>query len=225
MPATAFDLRSPDRIVAELGDASRLLEGERELPPAVIALVEAAAQTIGEAHDHELAAVNPWLWITIQGAALRAQGALREDDPAVARRQVRLALEQLRFLFARVADRAPVGEDRPAAEVARWLDDKLAALPQQRKAELLGVGVRTYQRWLSRTGPTAPSPADERRLRLVTRIVNQLRHSLSGPGVVDWFAHPRADLGGAAPEELLGAPERLEELLAAVAASRGNVAA
>ena len=33
---------------------------------------------------------------------------------------------------------------------------------------------------------------DERRLRIVARIVNQLRHSLTGPGVVDWFGHPRA---------------------------------
>jgi hypothetical protein len=71
----------------------------------------------------------------------------------------------------------------------------------------------------------APTGDDDRRLRVVARLVNQLRHSLTGPGVVDWFEHPRSDLGGARPVDLLDDPDRLEALLAAAAASRGNVAA
>jgi hypothetical protein len=168
--------------------------------------------------------VNPWVWIRVQGAALRAQAALREDDPQ-RRRQLRLALEQLRFLFARIAEREPIGEERPANEVARWLEATLPSVAQARKAGLLGVGPRTYQRWIADRGPTTPADADERRLRVVARIVNQLRHSLTGPGVIDWFEHPRADLGGARPADVLDDPQRLELLLAAAAASRGNVAA
>jgi hypothetical protein len=59
----------------------------------------------------------------------------------------------------------------------------------------------------------------------VARIVNQLRHSLTGPGVVEWFEHPRADLEGVAPSGVVDDPEKLEPLIAAAAASRGNVAA
>jgi hypothetical protein len=70
-----------------------------------------------------------------------------------------------------------------------------------------------------------PSGEDERRLRVVARIVSQLHHSLTGPGVADWFGHPRADLGGATPAEILDDQDKLELLLAAAAASRGNVAA
>lgn len=70
-----------------------------------------------------------------------------------------------------------------------------------------------------------PTGEDERRLRVVARIVNQLRHSLTGPGVVDWFEHPRADLDASRPVDVLNDPDRLELLLAAAAASRGNVAA
>ena len=105
----------------------------------------------------------------------------------------------MRFLFARIADREPIGEDRPAHEVALWLDATLASVSQPRKAELLHVSPRTYQRWISDQEAVRPSGEDERRLRIVARIVNQLRHSLTGPGVVDWFEHPRADLGGATP--------------------------
>jgi hypothetical protein len=224
MSATVFDIRQPSIVAHELGEANRRLARETETPTSVVGIVEDIADAIAEGDEHELATVNPWLWIRVQAAALRAQAALRDEDPR-RRRQLRLALEQLRFLFARIADREPIGEDRPAGEVARWLEAALPSVPQPRKASLLGVGVRTYQRWVSDRESTTPSAEDERRLRVVARIVNQLRHSLTGPGVIDWFEHPRADLGGAAPAEVLDDPERLESLLAAAAASRGNVAA
>jgi hypothetical protein len=224
MSATAFDVRQPALVAHELGEANRRLARQAETPASVVGLVEDIADAIAEGAEHELAIVNPWVWIRVQGAALRAQAALREDDPR-RRRQLRLALEQMRFLFARIADREPIGEDRPANEVARWLEAALPSVAQPRKASLLGVGVRTYQRWISDREATTPTGEDERRLRVVARIVNQLRHSLTGPGVIDWFEHPRADLAGARPAEVLDDPERLEPLLAAAAASRGNVAA
>ena len=224
MAAIAFDLRHPELVAHELGEANRRLGREQETPASIIGLVEEVADAIAGGDDHELAVINPWLWIAVQGAALRGQSALRDDDPE-RRRQLRLALEQMRFLFARIADRQPVGEDRPAREIARWLEEKLSAVPQQRKAALLGVGLRTYQRWVSEHDGATPSGDDDRRLRVVARIVNQLRHSLTGPGVIDWFEHPRSDLGETRPAALLDDPDRLEELLAAAAASRGNVAA
>ena len=224
MSVVAFDLRDPSAVAERLGAANRTLAQRTETPEEVVGLVADLADAIATGEDDRVAAVNPWLWIAVQGAALRAQSALREDDPR-RRRLLRLALEQLRFLFARIADRAPVGEDRPSVEIARWLDETLATVSQQRKAELLGVGLRTFQRWIADRGGTTPGAADDRRLRVVARIVNQLRHSLTGPGVVDWFDYPRSDLGGARPAELLDDPGRLEQLLGAAAASRGNVAA
>jgi hypothetical protein len=224
MSATAFDLRHPSVLAHELGEANRRLARTTETPASVVGLVEEVADAIAAGDDSAPAIVNPWVWIRVQGAALRAQAALREDDPQ-RRRQLRLALEQIRFLFARIAEREPIGEDRPATDVVRWLEATLPSVAQPRKADLLGVGLRTYQRWISERATTAPSSSDERRLRIVARIVNQLRHSLTGPGVVEWFEHPRADLDGAAPATVLDDPDRLETLLAAAAASRGNVAA
>lgn len=187
-------------------------------------LVHDLADAIAVGDQNELAMVNPWLWIRVQGAALRAQAALRDEDPR-RRRQLRLALEQMRFLFARIAEREPIGEDRSASDVARWIELTLPSVSQSHKAALLGVSPRTYQRWVSEREATTPTGRDERRLRVVARLVNQLRHSLTGPGVVDWFEHPRADLDGASPADVLDDPSRLESLLAAAAASRGNVAA
>jgi hypothetical protein len=224
MSATMFDLEYLSVVAHELGEANRRLAREVDTPPSVVDLVEDVTDAISEGDEHELAVVNPWLWIRVQGAALRAQAALREDDPQ-RRRQLRLALEQMRFLFARIAEREPIGEDQPANEVARWLEATLPSVSQQRKADLLHVGLRTYQRWISSREPSTPTGEDERRLRVVARIVNQLRHSLTAPGVIEWFDHPRADLEGVSPADILDDPDQLELLLAAAAASRGNVAA
>ncbi len=224
MSAIAPDIRQPARVARELGEANAVLARQPETPASVVGLVAAVADAIAAGDDAQAAVVNPWLWIKLQSAAIRAQAALREDDPG-RRRQLRLALEQMRFLFARIADREPIGEDRPAHEVARWLDAKLASVSQPRKAELLRVSARTYQRWVSDQEAARPSGEDERRLRVVARIVNQLRYSLTGPGVVEWFEHPRADLEGAPPSAVLDDPDKLELLITAAAASRGNIAA
>jgi hypothetical protein len=224
MSATVLDLQQPAAIAHELGEANRRLGHGRETPASVVGLIQDVADAIASGDMGEAAVVNPWLWIRLQGAALRAQASLRRDDPG-RRRQLRLALEQMRFLFARIAERQPLGEDRTTDDVARWLDRALASVSQPRKASLLHVSPRTYQRWVSDREVTTPTSADERRLRVVARIVNQLRHSLTGPGVVDWFDHPRADLEDRSPGDILDDPDRLELLLAAAAASRGNVAA
>jgi hypothetical protein len=224
MSAIAFDIRQPAAVARDLGEANTRLARARETPASVVGLVGDLADAIADGDEDQVALANPWLWIKVQSAALRAQSALREDDP-LRRRHLRLALEQMRFLFARIADREPIGEDRPVHDVVRWLDATLASVSQPRKAELLHVSPRTYQRWVSDQGSARPGAEDERRLRIVARIVNQLRHSLTGPGVVDWFEHPRADLAGATPAAALDDPEKLELLIAAAAASRGNIAA
>src|ERR1700744_5186566 len=98
MSAIAFDIRQPASVVHELAGANALLAGSRETPAAVVGLVIDLADAIAGGDDDAVALVNPWLWIKLQSAALRAQSALREEDPA-RRRHLRLALEQMRFLF------------------------------------------------------------------------------------------------------------------------------
>lgn len=187
------------------------------MPSSILALIEDVSVAISDTDATSLESVDPYLWISVQAAALRAQHAVHLDDERKQRRAIRISIEEIRFLFARLAERQPVAEDQPIKEVLLWLDAKLG-VPQKRKADLLGVGERTYQRWVSRSETAAPEGPQELRARIVARITAQLRHFLTGPGVVEWFETPRQELDGASPIDLLfdaSATERLLELAVA----------
>ena len=81
MPATALDIRQPAIVARELAEANARLSKERETPASVVGLVQDVADAIAAGDDGDAALINPWLWIKLQSAALRAQSALREEDP------------------------------------------------------------------------------------------------------------------------------------------------
>jgi uncharacterized protein (DUF2384 family) len=224
MSTIAFDIRNPEAVARELDQANRRLARERDVPESIIDLIEDLALAIGDTDGASLESVDPYLWIRIQSAALRGQHAAHLDDAPEQRRAVRIALEEIRFLFARLAERQPVAEDRPIKDVLQWLDAKLA-VPQRRKADLLGVGERTYQRWISTSESAAPDSPHELRARIVARITAQLRHVLTGPGVAEWFDTPLQELGGAAPIDLLFDASATEHLLELAVAPRSFSAA
>jgi uncharacterized protein (DUF2384 family) len=224
MSTVAFDLRHPELIAHELAEANRRLAREDEVPPSILGLVRELSEELADTDASELEAVDPYLWIELQRAALKTLGAIQEGDPREERRAVRVGLEQLRFLMTRLAERQPVAEDRPVKDVVRWLD-QVIAVPQRRKAEVLGVAARTYQRWVSATDPTVPDGEEERVIRLLARIAGQLRHSLGGPGVIDWLEHPRDELDGARPIDRLQDPAGTDAVLRLAVAARGNTGA
>jgi hypothetical protein len=219
MTSVAFDLRHPDLVAHEIGSANQRLAREAEVPASIRALVADLADALDDSDPDELGA-DPYLLLDVQRTVTRALRAAAEEDPLVERRAVRLALEHLRFLFARLAEGAPVSEDRPAKEVARWLATRLD-VPQRALAELVGVHERTFQRWTSDTEASAPSGDDARRLRVVAQLAAQLRFALTGPGVVAWFGRPRDELGGP-PADLLDDPDELTDLRRAARAARGS---
>jgi uncharacterized protein (DUF2384 family) len=224
MPAIAFNIRQPGAVAHELGEANARLARESGVPGSIVELIEDLAATISEADTATISTIDPYLWIQIQAAALRARNAVGADDGAKQRRAVRVALEQVRFLFARLAERQPVAEDRPIKDVLAWLDEKLA-VPQRRKADLLGVGERTYQRWVSPNETAAPEAEQEHRARVVARVTSQLRHVLTGPGVVDWFETSMEDLDDRKPLDVLGDPAAVEQVLHLAVAPRSFTAA
>lgn len=81
-------------------------------------------------------------------------------------------------------------------------------------AAMLGQSVRQVQR-----RRLADAPASSRE-QLVARLVAILRHSWTDAGVVAWFHRPRADLGGAAPLELLDDPDQERGLLTVARSGR-----
>jgi uncharacterized protein (DUF2384 family) len=224
MTTVAFDLRHPELIAHELAEANRRLAREDEVPPSILELVRELSEQIADTGTSELEAIDPFLWIELQSAALKALGAIQEGDPREERRAIRIGLEQLRFLLTRLAERQAVSEDRPAKELVRWLDH-IIPVPQRRKAELLGVADRTYQRWVSAGDSTEPEAADERSIRLLARIAGQLRHSLGGAGVIDWLEHPRDELDGDRPIDMLQDPAGTDAVLRLAVATRSSTAA
>jgi uncharacterized protein (DUF2384 family) len=224
MTLVAFNIENPESVAHELEEANRRLAREREVPESVLDLLSAFAAQVGETETRAVAEqLDPLIWIDLQQAAIRALTARDEGDPREQRRKVRVALEALRFLLARLAEAQPAGEQQPIEDVIRWFDQAVH-VRQGRKAELMGVSERTYQRWISEdTGH--PSADDEWRIRVVARIVIQLRHALTGPGVVEWFARPRDDLDGQRPVDLLRDPEATSRLIALATAVRAGGAA
>jgi uncharacterized protein (DUF2384 family) len=224
MSAIAFDIRQPEAVAHEVGEANQRLARETDVPSSIIELINDLSEAIGEVDNATVSLIDPSLWIQIQAAALRAQRAATLDDDHEQRRAVRITLEQVRFLFARLAERQPVTEDRPIKDVLAWLDEKLT-VPQRRKADLLGVGERTYQRWISPSETAAPESEQEHRVRVVARVTAQLRHVLTGAGVADWFETPMDDLDGRKPLDVLGDPAATERVLHLAVAPRSFSAA
>lgn len=145
------------------------------------------------------------------GVALAA-AALLEDSERVARRQARLALEQVRQALRDIAEGRPLGDDRPASELVLWLEATLDAGPTK-LAELVGTTPRTWQRW--RTGEQIPDDVGQLRLRRLVGAVAHLRFSLTAAGVVDWFQRPHPALKGGqgTPAELLDDAEGYRTVL------------
>jgi hypothetical protein len=163
--------------------------------------------------------------LALQRGALDAATALFEQTGAPLRGELRIALEKMRHVFRDLAEGEPIRDQRPGKEVARWLSQSIS-VSQSAWANLVDVAPRTFQRWISDTDPTRPQGEEERRLRVVAQIVNLLRHSLTGPGVVDWFGRPSAELQGRPPLDLLRKdPNSVRELFRIASRARSSSAA
>jgi len=227
MPAIAFDIQNPELVARDLAEANRHLAKEETTPLSILDLLSDLCEQIGETRADKLTGISPDDWMAVQSAALRTQTALRRDDDEEKRRnQLRLLIEELRFRFARLAERQLVAEDRPITEVVRWLDSTLT-VPQSAKGELFAVSDRTWQRWVSESETSQPADEDERQVRLVARVVGELRFLLTTNGVVVWLHQPDPALQDRSPLDVIRAGERgeVQALFGQVAAARSGAAA
>jgi hypothetical protein len=204
------------QVLDDVTSATRALSRSADVPPQVEELVHALDARLHADAPLRLE-IDPYLSTTLFAGALRAMKALRHDNPAEQRRDLRVALEHLRHALRDVVDGAPVAEDVPVRDVLFTLNTSLNA-PQRDLAELLSVSTRQLQRWLDEHGPT-PTGADEARIRVVAQIVNHLRHAFTAPGVLAWFWRTHPHLGHP-PAELLDDPISYPDLRALAAAAR-----
>ncbi|MBS9533290.1 hypothetical protein KIH27_06765 [Mycobacterium sp. M1] len=161
--------------------------------------------------------VDPHLASALWEAAFSASKALRQEDADRRRREVRVALEQFRHALRDIVDDRPCDDGAPIRDVLARTAEVLSA-PQKTLADLLGVSVRQLQRWLADDGPQ-PAAGDAARIRVVANLVNQLRHTFTGPGVVAWFERKHPVLRRR-PIDLLDDPLNYPRLLGAANAAR-----
>lgn len=218
------DLVDPAGIEAEIAEQNLLLGRLPEIPDSVRFFVEGLADDVASLPIDATLRIDPYLLVSLQKSLLAAVRALEHPETRTARRDLRIRLEQLRQVYRDLADARPIYEDRPAKDLARWLNEVLDA-PQARVAALLGVSGRTFQRWISDSDESAPTGDDARRVRLVANIVSHLRHALTGQGALDWFARPHPVLGDRTPRHLLDEPDALTQLTRLAASTRSQLSA
>jgi uncharacterized protein (DUF2384 family) len=217
MVATATDL---GELLSQVNEATKLLQRSATVPEEVSQLIDSFEPALGAATPLRLQA-DPYLMTTLWAAAFRAEKALRHDDAAQQRRDVRVALEQFRHALRDIIENQPYSDDASVRDILARTAEVLTT-PQKTLAELLGVSVRQLQRWLAQDG-TQPAADDAARIRAVGQVVNQLRHSFTGPGVVAWFYRQHPVLGRR-PIELLDDPLCYPRLLGAATAARAMTA-
>lgn len=224
MIESVTELARPGAVAQELARLNDRLARERTIPAEVAGIVhEIAAGIAHETATSRWEEIDPYLTLIVHRAVIQAAEAVRDAGDPVARDRLRIALESLRQGFAAIAESEPIADERSPKEIARWLAET-AEVPQNRLADLLGVSLRQFQRWVSTQSPTEPVGDDARRLRAVARIVNQLRFSLTPSGAIEWFAWPRDDLDGRRPIDLLDDPGALPELASIAGAMRSTYA-
>ena len=219
MDATASERELSD-LLRSVNDTTKLLQRSTTVPEAVSLLVDSFDQKLDAARPSRLKA-DPYLTTSLWAAAFRAEKALRHDNAEQQRRDVRIALEQFRHALRDIVENQPYSDNAPVGVVLANTAEVLAA-PQKTLAELLGVSVRQLQRWLAKDG-AGPAAEDAARIRVIGQVVNQLRHSFTGPGVVAWFYREHPMLGRP-PVELLDDPLCYPRLLAAATAARAMTA-
>jgi hypothetical protein len=212
-----LDLSRPADAAAAVDALNDLLAADAAVPAAVGAEVARLAGAVRATPLERWTAADPYLALLVHRAVLDAQAAVEEES----RDALRIALERLSHALAALGEAEEVGEARTPKELARWLAASLE-VPQRDLAELLGVDLRRFQRWISARERTRPEGEEARRLRALARVVGQLRHSFTAAGVIAWFDWPRPDLGGATPRELLGDAVRLPDLMLAAGSTRST---
>jgi uncharacterized protein (DUF2384 family) len=207
-------------LLTRVNEATKLLQRSKTVPTKVAQLIDSFEPTLGAATPLRLQA-DPYHMTTMWAAAYSAEKALRHDNDAEKRRDVRIALEQFRHALRDITENRPYNDDVPVREVLARTAEVLAT-PQKTLAELLGVSVRQLQRWLAHDGPE-PAADDAARIRVAGQVVNQLRHSFTGPGVIAWFYREHPVLGRR-PIELLDDPLYYPQVLQAATAARAMTA-
>ncbi|HUH08879.1 MAG TPA: hypothetical protein VML96_13850 [Egibacteraceae bacterium] len=213
-----------DELYEATQQASDRLAVQRRVPGEVRRAIGRVTEARESSTESELETLDPYLVMALDSGLLAAWRAFESPAGDQRRRRVRVAVEQVRQALRDIREDGAVSDARPVKDVAGWIDDALDSA-QADIAGLLGVSLRQYQRWVSKTDAAAPRGEDAQRVRVLARLVSHLRHALTGPGVVAWLATGHPALDGAAPASLLGRADQITLLRRLAASMRSTRAA
>ena len=213
---------APDLLAAVSG-ATRELSTAGEASDNVLEAVRRLVQEVAPLSPEDFEGADPYLVEALLVGTVGCASAAWLEDGSKRRRELRIPLERARQALRDLVDERDVNASRPAKDVARWLA-AVADVPQQELASVIGVGTRTFQRWVSDSAATEPTGDDETRLRTLARVIDQLRWSMTPTGAMRWLQRPHPSLGDRKPADLLGEPGAYGELPRLAAATRAMVA-
>lgn len=217
------DLSHPEAAAVEIQRLNDRLASGRTIPAEIVDAVRELAAGVDQTNLRRWEAIDPHHAVIVLHSAVSAQRALEDPGSPAARDQLRIALESIRQSLAAIAEREPVSDDRNPKQIVQWLIER-TEVSQATLANLLGVSARQLQRWLSPGEAAQPDGEDARKVRVVARVVNQLRFVLTPAGTVDWFSWPRGDLDQRCPLDLLDDPAEEPTLTVIAAAMRSQLA-
>jgi putative toxin-antitoxin system antitoxin component (TIGR02293 family) len=198
---------APPRAVSET-ELGQLAGDVEAVMTAVQAEGISAARDLWPAVEPALADVVDSAILAVPDVARRLVGALQRlgwvmrahgGDPALDDAAID-DLETVVECLLAYGEGLPVGEDRSAAEVLGWTLDSLH-VRQAEVAAMLGVSLRTVQRWLR--GQARPGADEAARIRRLARVVNEAQFALSSSGVVAWLFRPTPYLEGRTPLDVV----------------------
>ncbi len=214
-------LDDPGSMLADIERAAEDLVAEGDITEAVRAVLDRVAEELRKVSEEHLGLADPYLVHAMQRAVIAGLQARARDDRDARYREMRIALEQLRHALRDITEELPIRQEEPVKSVLRWLAAVLD-VPVSTLAAIIDVHPRTVQRWLSETDPSTPRTEESRRIRVLARVANHLRHALTGPGVLRWLERPHPALGRKTPLDLLGDPGATPRLLQLASAARSG---
>lgn len=218
VPTPASDLAETAAELLPLArDAARSLAREPGVPADMPAVIEKLAK--------QLPSVDQWAGVDGYLAAALSEGVIRcyralQNEGETSRSELRVGLEQIQQALTYLVDERHAADTRSTAEIVTWLLESTGA-SREELGKVLDVSSSTVSRWVSGSTPSADDGA---RLRAVARVVTNLRHSLTPPGVLLWFRSPHPDLDGRAPMDLLDTPHAYPSLVRLASRTRSSVA-
>jgi hypothetical protein len=201
--------RSVDRAFEHAGELSAALADSREIPGFVVSGVLAINAMYTDAKDAGLP--NSLATERVSDAIRTLEAAVLEPAEDRSRKEISLKLGNVRDALYDLMEQSHVADDRLFADIIRWLAETTDEVPRAELAQVLSVNEKTLTRWLHEG--RSPGVANNFRVRAIAKLVNELGHTMTTPGLMLWLSRPKASLGGATPVEHIEGEDELSAVL------------